>query len=93
MEKHRRRQDPAGGWLPGAEQLDTGEESVTKAQPARREWKLTVRLRASQHEQLAAASQLYGVRPTTLARMLINRGASAIVNSYRRDELGLGGDE
>jgi hypothetical protein len=79
--------------LPGAEQLDHGDVSSKEAeQPPRRDWRVTVRLRSTQYEQLAAAAQLYGVRPTTLGRILINRGANAIINSYRRDELGLARD-
>ena len=83
--------DPAGGWLPGERELDQGQSGdPSEEKPIRKEWRVTVRLRHGQYEQLSVAAELYGVRPTTMARMLINRGANAIVNAYRRDELGFG---
>jgi hypothetical protein len=52
--------------------------------------RVTVRLDWSQYGELQRAAELYGVRPTTLARMLINRGVAAILTEYRRDEMGFG---
>ena len=45
-----------------------------------------VRLTPSDYELLIQAAELYGVAPSTLARMLVRRGAQAIV--AREDELG-----
>jgi hypothetical protein len=39
-----------------------------------------VKLRPVDYELLAQAAVLYGVAPSTLARMLIRRGAQAIMN-------------
>jgi hypothetical protein len=79
---HRSR--PAGGWLPGT---TLAEEAQTERQQQRKVYRVGIRLSWSQHSKLENAAKLYGVAPTTLARMLINRGAEAIVNSYRREEL------
>lgn len=46
---------------------------------------MTVRMTPTQYELLGEAAKLYGVPPTTLARMLIKRGVSAILDEERRD--------
>jgi len=42
-----------------------------------------IKLRPADYEALASAAFLYGVRPTTMARMLVNRGARAVLESKR----------
>jgi hypothetical protein len=49
-----------------------------------------VRLSPAQYQRLASAAELHGVAPTTLARVLINRGAVAVLNAYWHDEVGTG---
>jgi hypothetical protein len=53
-----------------------------------------VRLRPAQWNRLLLVARWSGVRPTTMARILINRGAQAIIDEelrYRR-EFGPGSD-
>jgi uncharacterized protein (DUF1778 family) len=59
--------------------------------PERKTQRLGIRLKHSQYSMLKSAAELYGVRPTTMARMLINRGAQAVVRSYLRGEQDLKG--
>jgi hypothetical protein len=62
--------------LPGAELADINRSAseMTASRP------LGIRLRHSDYEQLACAAELYGVAPSTLARMLVGRGARAILD-------------
>ena len=69
-----------------------GHEDRLLPQP-RKEWRVTVRMTPDLHAQLIRAAQLYGVPPTTLARMLINRGARAIVEEERRASRLLGPED
>jgi hypothetical protein len=76
------RMDPRGGWLPG-EELAEGRDPARRPKLAYRQ--VGVKLSWSQYRELRHAAELYGVTPTTLARMLINRGARSILESDRRD--------
>jgi hypothetical protein len=80
--------------LPGRRTLVEHERSreFDAALEPRKEWRVTVRMTPMQYERLGEAARLYGVRPTTLARMLIKRGATAILDEERRDRY-LHGDD
>ncbi len=45
---------------------------------------VSVRLRPSDFKRLRRAADLYGVRPTTLARMMVIRGVGAILDAELR---------
>jgi len=49
----------------------------------RKEARVTVRMTPLQFSRLERAAELNGVAPTTMARMLINRGARSIVDEER----------
>ena len=78
------RYDPPGGWMPGDE-LAESDGFPRLLQPNYRQ--VGVRLKWPQYGDLEHAARLYGLTPTTLARALINRGARAILDAYRREEL------
>lgn len=87
-EKERR--EP-GIWLPGESELDReGTLPDTETRFSRDSWggrgnpQVSVRLRPSDFEALHRAADLYGVRPTTLARMMVIRGVRAILDAERR---------
>ncbi len=92
-EKERR--DP-GIWLPGENELDQEPgllpDSETRfsrdAYGGRGNPQVSVRLRPSDFERLRRAADLYGVRPTTLARMMVIRGIRAILDAelHRKGE-------
>lgn len=42
-----------------------------------------IKLRPDDYEALARAARLYGARPTTLARLLVNRGVRAVLEAER----------
>lgn len=79
-----KRFDPPGGWAPGDE-LAESDDFPASPQPTYRQ--VGVRLKWPQYQELEHAAQLYGLKPTTLARALINRGTRAILETYRREEL------
>ena len=73
--------------------LQRAEDEIREAELApqpRKDWRVTVRLTPGLYDQLLTAAALYGTTPTTLARMLINRGARAIVREERRADRLLG---
>ena len=87
------RRDPAI-WLPGPNELDevTGREEDQETRFSRDSWggrgnpQVGIRLRPRDFERLHEAAKLYGVRPTTLARMMVIRGVKAILEAeLRRD--------
>jgi hypothetical protein len=71
-----KRFDPPGGWAPGDE-LAESDDFPAPPQPTYRQ--VGVRLKWPQYQELEHAAQLYGLKPTTLARALINRGTRAIL--------------
>ena len=93
--REKKRRDPAI-WLPGADDLD---QEVARSPDeetgfSRDRWRrgnpqVSVRLRPLDFESLRRAAALYGVRPTTLARMMVIRGIRAILDA----ELHKSGDE
>ena len=82
-------------WLPDAEDLDRepqqeDETAFSLDQHIGRDSKqLGLRLRPEHFERLCQAADVYGVRPTTLARMMVIRGVNAIRDAElaRRGEL------
>jgi hypothetical protein len=44
-----------------------------------------IKLRPDDYDALARAARLYGARPTTLARLLVNRGVRAVLDGERND--------
>ncbi len=73
--------DPPSGWV-GEEDFLAEGLHLPDPRPDRQ---VCVRLLGEHYDDLAAAAELYGVSPTTLARMLVRRGAKAVLDSYRRD--------
>src|SRR4051794_38779996 len=90
-EKERR--DPSI-WLPGGDELDAeeGRDASRETRFSADSWsgrgnpQVSVRLRPLDFGRLRQAADLYGVRPTTLARMMVIRGVGAILDAeLRRD--------
>jgi hypothetical protein len=61
--------------LPGAEIGKVGNPRL----PEPRLRQVSVKLRASEGEDLDRAAKIYALAPTTLARLLVNRGVRAIL--------------
>jgi hypothetical protein len=80
------KRDPAI-WLPGPDDLDrdslADRETRFSADSygGRGNPQVGVRLRPLDFERLRKAADLYGVRPTTLARMMVIRGINAILDA------------
>jgi hypothetical protein len=90
--REKARRDPAL-WLPGGSELDqdpTRPELETRYSVDARRLKGTpqvgVRLRQTDFHRLCRAAEIYGVRPTTMARMMILRGVKAILDAELRDK-------
>jgi hypothetical protein len=87
--------DPASGWLE-ADDFETplGEGELDEGRDRRQRTytrQIGIRLSPSQHAELSNAADLYGVAPGTMARMLVRRGARAVLDARRRFDLELGG--
>ena len=78
--------DPEAGWMPDSElsAVALGSEHL---EGSRQDRQVNVRLDESHYSALCAAAELYGTRPTTFARMLINRGAQATLAAHRAEFL------
>jgi hypothetical protein len=83
-EREERRRAP-GTWMPGPDDFDRDPEPSDDTEfgtdgPVREytSRQIGVRLRPKQFERLLECARLYGVRPTTMARMMIVRGTNAI---------------
>jgi hypothetical protein len=61
--------------VPGAKVLGEVDAPRWERRPAQ----VNVRFTVSERERLGAAADVYGLRPATLARLLVNRGTLAIV--------------
>jgi hypothetical protein len=87
------KRDPAI-WLPGGDVLDEErglpEDRETRfsgdAWGGRGNPQVSIRLRPYDFQRLRQAAELYGVRPTTLARMMVIRGVKAILDAELRRE-------
>ena len=75
LEPPRGRQIPAPDF-PGGDEI-AGSGGLATRQAAVRQ--VGVKLRPVDYDLLAQAAELYGVAPSTLARMLVRRGAQAII--------------
>jgi hypothetical protein len=75
LEPPRGRQIPAPDF-PGGDEI-AGSGPLTRRQAAVRQ--VGMKLRPVDYDLLAQAAELYGVAPSTLARMLVRRGAQAII--------------
>lgn len=64
------------------EEIDSWIEDERPAQP--RSHQVGVRLRPAQWNRLLLVARWAGIRPTTMARTLINRGARAIIDEELR---------
>lgn len=90
-ERKKKEREPAI-WLPGGDELDeeTGRLADQETRFSRDEWggrgnpQVSVRLRPTDFERLGRAADLYGVRRTTLARMMVIRGVGAILDTELR---------
>ncbi len=74
--------DPRGGWLPGHVLADGDGEREPAKRDARQ---VNVRLGWWQYDELRKAADIYGVTPTTMARMLIKRGSRSILVDYWKE--------
>jgi hypothetical protein len=91
-EREKEKRQPAI-WLPGEDDLD--QENALADQETKFSgdgWRgrgnpqVGVRLRPSDFERLSRAAEIYGVRRTTFARMMIIRGVNAVLDAeLRRD--------
>jgi len=92
-EREKRRREP-GTWLPDGDDLDREREGPEDRETrfSRDSWggrgnpQVSVRLRPTDFARLRRAAELYGVRPTTLARMMVIRGVGAIIEAELRRE-------
>lgn len=73
-------------FLPSEEELlREAEEGLAKAHPPPpASEQVSVRLQPAQWKRLLIVSEMSGMRPTTMARLLINRGARAIIDEELR---------
>jgi hypothetical protein len=78
-------------WMPGAGELDRdpapGDDTDFGTDGPVRDYtsrQLGIRLRPNHWERLLECARLYGVRPTTMARMMIVRGTNAIHDAELR---------
>ncbi len=84
--------DPASGWIEDVDfYSDERDRPEVKEDQDRRVVTFTrqvcVRLSAAQHAELTDAAGLYGVAPGTMARILVRRGARAVLDHHRRYDL------
>jgi len=87
--------NPKSGWLESADFQDSSsaDDSIEDQDRRRRTYtrQVCVRLSAAQHAELSSAADLYGVAPGTMARMLVRRGARAVLDARWRYDLEQGG--
>lgn len=83
--------DPASGWIEDLDLYGDHDGPETREDQDRRVRMLTrqvgVRLSGSQYAELEGAASLYGVAPGTMARILVRRGARAVLDHHRRYDL------
>jgi hypothetical protein len=87
--RRRSRMDPRTGWLREGDFL--GDGAPLPEEPMERQ--VNVRLNAHHYRDLSKAADLYGVAPTTMARMLVRRGTKAVLDERRRDDFLHGGPD
>jgi hypothetical protein len=86
-ERKKRDREP-GIWMPGPGHLDHDDALPDRetrfsgdAWGGRGNPQVSVRLRPRDFERLRRAADLYGVRPTTFARMMVIRGVGAVLQA------------
>jgi hypothetical protein len=84
--------DPASGWVADEDFVgDERDRPETREDQDRRRLiysrQVCVRLSPGQFGELGSAANLYGVAPSTMARILLRRGARAILEHHRRYDL------
>jgi hypothetical protein len=73
------------GWSPRKRRRDDLPEpslpdgQVPAQRLARRDRQVNMRLTGDDHAKLEEAAKLYGVRPATMAQLLVNRGVRAVL--------------
>jgi hypothetical protein len=78
--------EPRDGWMPDSALAGVaGSAAVAPASPKSRQ--VNIRLDSERYGALKRAGDLYGVTPTTLARVLVNRGVEALLNAYRAEQM------
>jgi hypothetical protein len=88
-QSEKEKRDPAI-WLPGPDDLDhepgppDSETGFSRDRWRRGNPQVSLRLRPLDFDRLRRAADLYGVRPTTLARMMVIRGVRAILDAELR---------
>jgi len=96
-EEPRSEMEPASGWLEAREFIEAspGERLETLEDQDRRRRTYTrqvgIRLSHGQFGELCHAADLYGVAPGTMARMLVRRGARAVLEARHLYDLEQGG--
>lgn len=90
-DRPRQETEPASGWIEAADLYGDRDGVETREDQDRRVRTYTrqvcVRLSGLQHADLSAAAELYGVAPGTMARILVRRGARAVLDHHRRYDL------
>jgi hypothetical protein len=85
----KRRKRPKTRELPDTAppEIDLDDLAADATRPrASRGHQVNVRLTQLGHDALTEAARVYGLRPTTLARLLIHRGALAVIEAQRGDQ-------
>jgi hypothetical protein len=87
-----------GTWLPGVDDLDSEPGPGDETGFSRDDFvghgsrQLGLRLRPKHFDRLCQVAELYGVRPTTLARMMVIRGVNAVIEAENRRKAEMLGD-
>jgi hypothetical protein len=87
-DRKKREREP-GTWMPNSDDLDREDPLQPDGETrfSRDSWggrgnpQVSVRLRPRDFERLRRAADLYGVRPTTVARMMVIRGVGAVIEA------------
>ena len=83
--------DPASGWLEyDAFEIEEGVEEVREDQDRRLPTytrQVCIRLSHAHYDDLEHAADIYGVAPGTMGRMLVRRGARAVLYAHRSYDL------
>jgi hypothetical protein len=89
IQRREDRRNPAM-WLPDEDALDREPEPRDETAFSTDEYigqgskQLGLRLRPKLYERLCQVAEIYGVRPTTLARMMVIRGVNAVLDAEMR---------
>ncbi len=83
--------DPASGWIEDVDLFTYLDGPETREDQDRKVKQLTrqvgIRLSGPQYAELEGAASLYGVAQGTMARILVRRGARAVLDHHRRYDL------